>query len=95
MAKFTDRKLVGVVDMSKTTEIQVSTVMKDDEPSVDIRTFLLDVDNAEDLTEFAKNPSKYARATKKGVFLSQGKFVELMKNHLIPHYTAITKKGGK
>jgi len=88
--------VVGRVAHSASTEVRVTRVeTKEKEKFVDIRTFFLDVNSAG--SNFAERilarDADLFKPSKKGVFIRQDVFVELMEKVLIPVLKIVQKEG--
>jgi len=93
VSEFGERKLVGRIHLSDYTEVRVSTSSKDGIPCVDVRLFYADMRTIKDIQNFIKDkPAENFLPTKKGLFLAESKFTELMEDLLIPLHKKLNKK---
>jgi hypothetical protein len=84
-----NEQVLGRVASGATMEVRVTSSESKGKRHVDIRLFYLDVDALDDLEKLAERPAECFKPTKKGCFLKEDVFKELMETVLIPKFNSI------
>ena len=96
MPEYGESTVVGRMQLASTQELVVSTATRDGKPCVDMRRFYADMDKVDDITAFAKDrPLEAFKPTKKGLFMQDAQFIEMMEKILVPLYEKKQKEGKK